>query len=432
MAEPKLDPTIPPGLHLISAFLSMEPTETLLSLSRECGGGMVTEGVQRFIWEHCISNEAGEKGFGPYLKNFLKKLISEVESRNGTVLDELYEQCGYYMSSLKDNALVKGSARVCKCISFLFPDACELPSCPNSSNLVVPLHCSLNMLEGDTGCSVWPSSLFLSEFVLSFPDIFSNKSCFEVGSGVGLVGICLSHVKASQVILSDGDLSALSNMKINLELNQLSAETDVLKRFGEDPNTQVKADMDNKSTVKCFHLPWESATESELQEHLPDIILGADIIYDPSCLPHLVRVLAILLKQKKAYSQTREESWKGQFQEAKHIVVNGAYEGKSFLARDLHGSECVTIQNGNDNGTDPRRVVELNGGSSVARLKKRPVAYIASAIRNIDTFNCFLKLAEAANLVITDITEALVPLNLLPYMQSYNRSSLRLFTVKCK
>ncbi|KAJ6775339.1 S-ADENOSYL-L-METHIONINE-DEPENDENT METHYLTRANSFERASE SUPERFAMILY PROTEIN [Salix purpurea] len=377
MAEPKLDPTIPPGLHLISAFLSMEPTETLLSLSRECGGGLVTEGVQRFIWEHCISNEAGEKGFGPYLKNFLKKLISEVESRNGTVLDELYEQCGYYMSSLKDNALVKGSARVCKCISFLFPDACELPR--------------------DTGCSVWPSSLFLSEFVLSFPDIFSNKSCFEVGSGVGLVGICLSHVKASQVILSDGDLSALSNMKINLELNQLSAETDVLKRFGEDPNT-VKADMDNKSTVKCFHLPWESATESELQEHLPDIILGADIIYDPSCLPHLVRVLAILLKQKKAYSQTREESW------------------KSFLARDLHGSECVTIQNGNGYGTDPRRVVELNGGSSVARLKKCPVAYIASVIRNIDTFNCFLKLAEAANLVITDITEALVPLNLLPYM----------------
>ncbi|KAG5244873.1 branched-chain-amino-acid aminotransferase protein [Salix suchowensis] len=421
MAEPKLYPTIPPGLHLISAFLSMEPTETLLSLSRECGGGLVTEGVQRFIWEHCISNEAGEKGFGPYLKNFLKKLISEVESRNGTVLDELYEQCGYYMSSLKDNALVKGSARVCKCISFLFPDACELPSCPNSSNLVVPLHCSLNMLEGDTGCSVWPSSLFLSEFVLSFPDIFSNKSCFEVGSGVGLVGICLSHVKASQVILSDGDLSALSNMKINLELNQLSAETNVLKRFGEDPNT-VKADMDNKSTVKCFHLPWESATESELQEHLPDIILGADIIYDPSCLPHLVRVLAILLKQKKAYSQTREESWKGQFQEAKHIVVNGASEGKSFLARDLHGSECVTIQNGNGNGTDPRQVVELNGGSSVARLKKRPVAYIASVIRNIDTFNCFLKLAEAANLVITDITEALVPLNLLPYMQSYNRS----------
>ena len=27
---------------------------------------------------------------------------------------------------------------------------CALSSCPKSSNLVVPLYCSLNMLEGDT------------------------------------------------------------------------------------------------------------------------------------------------------------------------------------------------------------------------------------------------------------------------------------------
>ena len=47
----------------------------------------------------------------------------------------------------------------------------------------------------------------------------------------------LQYVHLMQVILSDGDLSALSNMKINLELNHLSAENDVLERFGEDPNT---------------------------------------------------------------------------------------------------------------------------------------------------------------------------------------------------
>jgi hypothetical protein len=47
----------------------------------------------------------------------------------------------------------------------------------------------------------------------------------------------LQRVHLMQVILSDGDLSTLSNMKLNLKLNQLSAETDVLERFGEDPNT---------------------------------------------------------------------------------------------------------------------------------------------------------------------------------------------------
>ncbi|KAL3639624.1 hypothetical protein CASFOL_017531 [Castilleja foliolosa] len=91
-----------------------------------------------------------------------------------------------------------------------------------SIELEVKHRYSVNMLEGDTGCSIWPSSLYLSELILSFPELFSDKCCFEIGSGVGLVGICLSYVKASKVVLSDGDLSTLANMKANLELNHLS------------------------------------------------------------------------------------------------------------------------------------------------------------------------------------------------------------------
>lgn len=71
--------------------------------------------------------------------------------------------------------------RVRKTITFLFPDGnnyylydvgnsisdqpislvddlvilgcIDLPSCPKSRKLMVPLQCSLNMLEGDTGCA---------------------------------------------------------------------------------------------------------------------------------------------------------------------------------------------------------------------------------------------------------------------------------------
>jgi hypothetical protein len=43
----------------------------------------------------------GGKFHVPYLKNFLKKLITEVELNHGVVLDELYEQYAYYMISLK-------------------------------------------------------------------------------------------------------------------------------------------------------------------------------------------------------------------------------------------------------------------------------------------------------------------------------------------
>ncbi|CAL1407289.1 unnamed protein product [Linum trigynum] len=386
----ELDPNFPPGLHLVSAFLAMEPSDSLISIARACGGGIVSENVQRFIWEQCI-NQAAAIGYAPYVRNFVKKLIFEVESTHGCVLDELYENYGYYMTSLKEDSLGRGKA--CKHISFLFTDgSLELSNCPKSRKFVVPLNCSLNMLEGDTGCSVWPSSLYLSEFILSFPDRFSNKTCFEVGSGVGLVGICLSHVKASKVVLSDGDLSTFANMKLNLGLNHISTRMDVLEKSDKELNL-VKSDIGSNSEVQCIHLSWESAAEAELQEFMPDIVLGADVIYDPACLPHLVRVLATLLKQRQVTTQTRTSN-------CQEDIVN---EGRAEEAEN-----------------DEQAYVEST---------KTPVGYIACVIRNIDTFNCFLDLAEHADLTIRDITDTARPLKLLPYMSSYNPSCIRLFTV---
>ncbi|KAM6558288.1 hypothetical protein CsatA_027527 [Cannabis sativa] len=361
MADEELNPATSQCLHLFSAFLAMEPSDSLIELARVCDEGSVSERVQRFIWSHCISKVEG-KFHAPYLKNFLKKLISEAEKNCCNVLDEIYEQYAFYMTSLKDEVSMGETKRVNKCISFLFPDGY-----PKWRKLLIQLQCSLNMLEGDTGCSVWPSSLYLSECILSYPELFCNKSCFEVGSGVGLVGITLSHVKASEVLLSDGDVLTLANMKVNLELNQL-----------------------NQNKVKCIHLPWESATKEQLQSFKPDIILAADVIYDPVCLPHLVRVVATLLNHtKKSYSEEEE--------------VNNC---QGSLMGETQGN--------------------------LGLWRKGPVALIASVIRTIDTFNYFLELVDKANLSITDITQTLKPVNLLPYMKSYNRSSISLFIVSSK
>nr|KJB26469.1 hypothetical protein B456_004G243500 [Gossypium raimondii]KJB26470.1 hypothetical protein B456_004G243500 [Gossypium raimondii] len=281
-------------------------------------------------------------------------------------------------------------------------DCFKLSICPKSRKLVVPLQCSLNMLEGDTGCSVWPSSLFLSELILSYPHIFSGKSCFEVGSGVGLVGICLAHVKASKVILSDGDLSTLANMKLNLEKNRLNTETNL-----PEPS------IENQNVVKCIHLPWESASEKELQNFMPEIILGADVIYDPSCLPHLVKVLAILLNKKKSYIENREGSIPNSFPGDSKVNDAHDLDASSFHAQRINTSEVKGIIN--------------NAVDLVSRAD--PVAYIASVIRNADTFDRFLALADQADLRIKDLTSTLRPFDLLPYMKSYDRSSIRLFTV---
>lgn len=50
------------------------------------------------------------KFHAPYLKNFLKKLIAEIELNHDDVLDELYERYAYYMTSLKVLLVIGGVA----------------------------------------------------------------------------------------------------------------------------------------------------------------------------------------------------------------------------------------------------------------------------------------------------------------------------------
>ncbi|GJN36088.1 hypothetical protein PR202_gb24924 [Eleusine coracana subsp. coracana] len=297
-------------LHLKLAFLAGEPPTCILALARKAGGGSITH-VQHFLLENCTSTD-------------------------------------------KDSVLNRPD-HIYKEISFL--------SSTRLVSMVARLSCSSNMLEGDTGCSLWPSSLFLSEFILSHPNVFSKKCCFELGSGVGLVGICLNYIGASKVILTDGDASTLTNMKENMELNNLCIE-------GE--NSKLAEESKNK--VECKYLSWEEVSVSDLLGYQPDLVLGADIIYDPVCVPHLTRVLSMLLRRDHEQGETKERS----------------------------GEEFAT---------------------------QGPVAYIATVVRNVDTFNCFVKAAADSKLSILNITSDAAPANFLPYMLSYDRSSVHLLRV---
>ncbi|CAO2836772.1 unnamed protein product [Amaranthus hypochondriacus] len=291
------------------------------------------------------------------------------------------------MAFLTEDAPGNGSSWIVKRVSFLFND---VPSHCGQMQMVVPLQCSLNMLQGDTGCALWPSSLFLSEFILSYPGVFTKKSCFEVGSGVGLLGVCLNHVKASQVVLTDGDASSLDNLKLNLEMNKIE-------------NLDVSLDKSASSlcTVQCIPLSWESAEESELWRFQPDIVLGADVIYDPLCLPHLVNVLSILLNRRKPVNR------------------------KLNSIRDLDRKKDCSSDDSTE--SDKAKLESSNLKSLLEQMTTGPVALIASVIRNIDTFNCFRKLCGQNNLDIRDITGSVRPFNLLPYMDSYRRSDVHLF-----
>lgn len=180
--------------------------------------------------------------------------------------------------------------------------------------------------------------------------------------------------------------------------------------------------------ARLMHSLFLSLSSLLIHNHFYICSLGADVIYDPSCLPHLVQVLLILLNKKKSCDNDQEE--RGQTSLTKVTCadgkVNGASHEQVLNDHDLHSSSSYAYDI-NTNGIK-RSMNDANGLGSRAD----PVAYIASVIRNIDTFNHFLALAGQADLKITDLTSTLRPLDLLPYMKSYDRSSIRLFTVSSK
>uniref|UniRef100_A0A0D9WCM7 FAM86 N-terminal domain-containing protein n=1 Tax=Leersia perrieri TaxID=77586 RepID=A0A0D9WCM7_9ORYZ len=210
------------------------------------------------------------------------------------------------------------------------------------------------------------SDIVIDGLYEEFGQFMSSKS---LGSGVGLVGVCLNYVGASKVILTDGDASTLVNMKTNMEMNNLWVEQDDSQLLRE-----------NKNKVQCKYLSWEEASESDLWDCWPDIVLGADIIYDPVCVPHLIRVLSMLLRRGN----------------------NG----------------------GNNNVANKESSNEFSRSATEV-----PVAYIATVIRNVETFNCFEKAAADAKLSVVNITNSEAPLSLLPYMLSYDRSSTQTLDV---
>ena len=76
-----------------------------------------------------------------------------------------------------------------------------------------------------------------------------------------------------------------------------------------------------------------------------------------------------------------------------------------------------------------RRQGENKGKFGDKFLTEGPVAYIATVVRNAETFNCFAKAAADAKLSAINISSSAAPSNLLPYMLSYDRSSVQLLKI---
>ncbi|XP_065826461.1 protein-lysine N-methyltransferase EEF2KMT-like isoform X2 [Oscarella lobularis] len=123
--------------------------------------------------------------------------------------------------------------------------------------------------QGTTGLQTWPAALHLAEWILENREYFDNRSVLELGCGAGLTGlVLLKTAKPARYIFTDHNDQVLQLLEQNLALNNL-------------PDVSVEI------------LEWGSNYARPV-----DIVLAADVVFDPTTIPHLVKTIYLLRKRK--------------------------------------------------------------------------------------------------------------------------------------
>ncbi|XP_023643699.1 methyltransferase-like protein 23 isoform X2 [Capsella rubella] len=126
-----------------------------------------------------------------------------------------------------------------------------------------------NMKE-EYGLFVWPCSVILAEYVWQHRSRFHGSSVLELGAGTSLPGLVAAKVGANVILTDDATKpEVLDNMRRVCELNKLNCNV--------------------------MGLTW-GVWDAPIFDLRPNIILGADVLYDSSAFDDLFATVSFLLQ----------------------------------------------------------------------------------------------------------------------------------------
>lgn len=143
--------------------------------------------------------------------------------------------------------------------------------------------------QGTTGLVTWDAALHLAEWATENPAVFTNRTVLELGSGVGFTGLVICKTcNPKTYIFSDYHHCVLKQLTENIRLNGFTLQPETM-----NPAQGQEAERKESQQPKLIvaELDWGSVTEKQLLALQADVIIAADVIYDPEVTLSLTGML---------------------------------------------------------------------------------------------------------------------------------------------
>ena len=185
------------------------------------------------------------------------------------------------------------------------------PARAMSSPALITARVSPNLFEGGTGCHEWAAGFALAELVVSHARRFAGKRVVELGPGVGVASSTLAKTPRpplEALTLLDRDNETLANLAANLALNGVRCRIpdERAKPERNAPTTALlpvrqteDRDAGSPCVVSLRRLDWHDFDPARLRSIRADVVVAADVLYDPLDVPALLDVAAALLGERR-------------------------------------------------------------------------------------------------------------------------------------
>uniref|UniRef100_A0A8B9DHK1 FAM86 N-terminal domain-containing protein n=1 Tax=Anser cygnoides TaxID=8845 RepID=A0A8B9DHK1_ANSCY len=209
-----------------------------------------------------------------YRRCFLTELIKKHESTTAEPLDELYD-------TLADILNEEESTRCYK--NYLLPTG-ESVTLSESEAIIS---------QGTTGLVTWDAALHLAEWAMENSTVFSNRTVLELGSGIGFTGLAICKTcNPKAYIFSDYHHCVLKQLMDNICLNGFAVEPETIDLIQTKSEGQEAEGMNyQQPKLIVAELDWGSVTEKQLLDLQTDVIIAADVVYDPEITLSLIGML---------------------------------------------------------------------------------------------------------------------------------------------